>query len=200
VKVLHTERLTLRPFTAEDLDDLVKLDSDTEVMRFINGGAPTSREEVEREVLPHFLAYADGASGYGFWAAEERSTGAFVGWFHLRAHAGEGKPDEPELGYRLRRSAWGRGIATEGSRALINLAFSELGASRVYAETMSVNSASRRVMEKAGLRFVRLFHADWPVRIPGDEEGDVEYAITRQEWMRDRAAVSGSRTRPGRAP
>jgi RimJ/RimL family protein N-acetyltransferase len=186
VKVLQTERLTLRPFVADDLDDLVELDSDPDVMHFINGGVATPPDEVEREVLPHFLAYADGASGYGFWAAEERATGAFLGWFHLRPHLGEGKPDEPELGYRLRRPAWGRGYASEGSRALVDLAFTDLGASRVYAETMAVNLASRRVMEKAGLRFVRLFHADWPVRIPGDEEGDVEYALTRDEWVRDR--------------
>lgn len=110
-------------------------------------------------------------------------------WFHLRPPA-KGKPDEPELGYRLRRSAWGRGYASEGSLALVDLAFTDLGASRVYAETMAVNRASRRVMEKTGLRFVRLFHADWPVRIPGDEEGDVEYAITREEWTRDRSGVS----------
>ncbi|MEO7125325.1 MAG: GNAT family protein, partial [Nakamurella sp.] len=52
--------------------------------------------------------------------------------------------------------------------------------------TMAVNTASRRVMEKAGLRFVRTFDADWPVRIPGDEHGDVEYALTRQEWEKTR--------------
>lgn len=92
-------------------------------------------------------------------------------------------PDEPELGYRLRKGAWGKGYATEGSRALIDKAFTELGATRVFAETMVVNTASRRVMEKAGLRLVRTFHADWPVRIPGDEHGDVEYAIPREEWQ-----------------
>jgi RimJ/RimL family protein N-acetyltransferase len=82
---------------------------------------------------------------------------------------------------------WGQGYATEGSRALIDKAFAELGVERVYASTMAVNVASRRVMEKAGLRFVRTFHADWPVRIPGDEEGDVEYAIDKAEWMGRRA-------------
>ena len=61
-------------------------------------------------------------------------------------------------------------------------AFRDLGATRVYAEAMAVHGASRRVMEKAGLRLVRTFHATWPVRIPGDEHGDVEYAITRAEW------------------
>ena len=87
-----------------------------------------------------------------------------------------------ELGYRLHRSAWGKGYATEGSRALVDLAFRELGADLVIADTMAVNTASRRVMEKSGLRYVRTFHADWPVSIPGDEHGDVEYAITRDEW------------------
>jgi len=79
--------------------------------------------------------------------------------------------------------AWGKGYATEGSRALVDKAFGELGATRVWAGAMAVNAASRRVMEKAGLRFVRLFHADWPCKIPGDEHGDVEYAITREEWL-----------------
>ncbi|HVM17337.1 MAG TPA: GNAT family protein, partial [Gaiellaceae bacterium] len=70
-----------------------------------------------------------------------------------------------------------------GSRALVEKAFAELGVERVYATTMVVNEASRRVMEKAGLRFVRVFHADWPVRIEGDEHGDVEYALGRPEWQ-----------------
>jgi RimJ/RimL family protein N-acetyltransferase len=47
---------------------------------------------------------------------------------------------------------------------------------------MAVNGASRRVMEKAGLRYVRTFHQPWPDRIEGDEQGDVEYALTREEW------------------
>src|SRR4029450_3018730 len=102
-------------------------------------------------------------------------------WFHLRPPEGAG-PDEPELGYRLRRSAWGKGYATQGSRALIRAAFTELGARRVYAETMVVNRGSRRVMEKAGLRLVRTFHRPWPDPIEGDEHGEVEYALTRAEW------------------
>jgi RimJ/RimL family protein N-acetyltransferase len=56
---------------------------------------------------------------------------------------------------------------------------------------MAINTASRRVMEKAGLRFVRAYHAEWPVRIPGDEHGDVEYALDRDEWEQDRAGPGG---------
>lgn len=180
---LETDRLTLRQFTSNDVDHLVELDADPEVMRFINGGRATPREEVADRVLPTFLRYHERTDGYGFWAAEHRADAHFLGWFHLRPEPDGGAPDEPELGYRLRREAWGLGYATEGSRALIAKAFTELGARRVWATTMIVNRASQRVMAKAGLRHVRTFFGDWPERVPGDEHGDVEYALTRAEWL-----------------
>ncbi len=178
--LLSTDRLVLRRLTPDDLDALEALDADPLVMRYINGGEATPRAELRDEVLPHWLAlYQRG--DWGFWAAVDRHSQRFLGWFHLRPGQGA-PPDEPELGYRLVRDAWGRGLATEGSRALIDRAFTELGASRVYATTLAVNAASRRVMEKAGMRFVRHFHGEWPVAIPGDEHGDVEYEITRADW------------------
>ena len=180
---IETDRLTLRRFTEADVDDLVDLDADPEVMHFITGGKPTPRETIENEILPHFIDYYRRFDGYGFWPAIEKSTGKFIGWFHLRPPAGR-PADEPELGYRLRRSAWGQGYAAEGSRALVDKAFRDLGARRVFAETMAVHHASRSVMEKAGLHYVRTFHQEWPERIPGDEHGDVEYALTREEWER----------------
>ena len=191
---LETERLVLRRFTLDDVDNLVELDSDPEVMHFITGGRATPREEIENDLLPWFLHYYEGGDRYGFWAAIEKSTGTFLGWFHFRP--GDGHPsDEPELGYRLRRSAWGRGYATEGSRALIRKGFTELGVRRVVASTMVVNTASRRVMEKSGLTLVRTFHQEWPDRIPGDEHGDVEYALTRADWERQEA--TGHERKPG---
>lgn len=185
---LESERLILRRFTLDDVDALVELDSDPAVMRFITGGVPTSREEIATDYLPAFLAYYQRGDRWGFWAATEKASGTFLGWFHLRPHEGD-PDDEPELGYRLIASAWGQGYATEGSAALIGKAFAELGARRVYAQTMAVHTASRRVMEKAGLRFVRAFVADWPVRIDGDEHGDVEYALTLQQWESDHTVV-----------
>jgi RimJ/RimL family protein N-acetyltransferase len=181
--LLETERLRLRAFTMDDVDLLTELDSDPAVMHFITGGRATPRAEIETEYLPGWLDYYERYPSYGFWAAIEIATEEFVGWFHLRP-SDESTPDHPELGYRLRVASWGLGYATEGSRALVDLAFRELGAERVFAETMTVNTASRRVMEKAGLRFVRTFHQEWPDRIPGDEHGDVEYALTRAEWER----------------
>jgi RimJ/RimL family protein N-acetyltransferase len=179
--LLETDRLSLRRFTPDDVENLVELDSDPEVMHYINGGRATPREKIEREELPAFLRYDECDDGYGFWAVVEKSSGEFIGWFHLRPRV-DGSADEPELGYRLRRAAWGKGYATEGSRALVERAFAVLGARRVWAETMAVNAASRRVMEKAGLRHIRTFHQEWPDEIEGSAEGDVEYALTRAEW------------------
>jgi RimJ/RimL family protein N-acetyltransferase len=179
--LLETERLVLRQFTVDDVENLVELDSDPDVMHFITGGRPTPRCEIETDVLPGFLDYYERFDGFGFWAAIERSSGRFVGWFHFRP-AKAAQPDEVELGYRLHRSVWGKGYATEGSRALIHKGFAELGVRRVVAFTMVVHVASRRVMEKAGLRLVRTFHQPWPDYIEGEEEGDVEYALLRSEW------------------
>ena len=89
--------------------------------------------------------------------------------------------DEAELGYRLWKSAWGKGYGTEGSRALINKGFTQLGVQRVFAQTMAVNVASRRVMEKAGLTLVRIFHQSWPDPIDGAEHGEVEYGLHKAD-------------------
>lgn len=177
---LETERLILRRLTAADVEHLFALDNDPAVMRFINGGKPTPRQVIETEILPRVLGFYDRGDGYGIWAAIETSTGEFIGWFSLRAD--EGDLEKVELGYRLRQTAWGKGYATEGSRALIDKGFAELGAQRIFATTMTVNAASRRVMEKVGFAYVRTFHLSWSEPIEGTEQGDVEYALTRAAW------------------
>jgi RimJ/RimL family protein N-acetyltransferase len=193
---LETRRLVLRRFTMADVDNLVSLDADPGVMHFVTGGIPTARDEIENELLPGFLDYYAQFEGYGFWAAIEKATGEFLGWFHFRPRE-EAGPDEAELGYRLRRSAWGKGYATEGSRALISKGFTDFGVQRVVAETMVVHVASRRVMEKAGLTLVRTFHQPWPYPIEGDELGDVEYALDRADWERRQQASQVGRAGAG---
>ena len=169
IEPFATDRLCLRPITLADVDEIVALDADPEVMRYINGGKPTPRDEAERIV----------ARSVGHrWMAFERDSDTFVGWFGLRRSAGRDR----ELGYRLRRAAWGSGHATEGARALVDLAFTHLEASQVWAHTMTVNIASRRVMERCGLRYVRTFFDEWPEPIEGSDEGDVEYVLTRGDW------------------
>jgi len=182
---LETQRLLLRRFSMADADNLVSLDADPDVMRFVNGGIPTSRDEIEHEVLPAFLGYYERYEGHGFWAVIEKATGEFAGWFHFRPGKAAA-PGEVELGYRLREPAWGRGYATEGSRALIRVGFTEFGVRRVTAEAMAVNTASRRVMEKAGLRLVRTFRRPWPDSVHAGQIDAVEYALDKAHWQQDR--------------
>jgi len=183
---LETERLILRRFTQADLDNLVELDSDPDVMHFLTGGKPTSREAIQNEILPGLLRDYGRRAASGRWAAIEKTTAEFLGWFSLRQRANS-SADEVELGYRLRRSAWGQGYATEGSRALVRMAFAELGIQRVFAESMAVNTASRRVMEKAGLKLVRTFHLTWDDPIDGTEHGEVEYELHKVDWEQQQA-------------
>ncbi len=188
-----TERLTLRQFTAADAGDLLALDGDPRVMRFLDPRTKTLAQ-IQAEVLPRLLDCYERCPGFGYWAAHTRDGGGFIGWFGLRPVTPTGAamvhwPGAPpgdtsvvSLGYRLRASAWGRGYATEGARALVRRAFAGLGASQIVATTMAVNTASRRVLEKAGLRYTRTMYLDWPEPLPGNEHGDVEYQLDRSDW------------------
>lgn len=182
---LETERLLLRRFTADDADLLIELDSDPAVMRHLTGGRPTAPEIIRERSLPNILAgYQKWNGDLGLFAAHEKDGGAFLGWFILRP-APQGPLDDVELGYRLRRAAWGNGYATEGSRALLGKAFTELGVRRVWADTMAVNQGSRRIMEKLGMTLVRSFPTPAEIGvIEGAEHGGVVYEITRERWKR----------------
>jgi len=175
---LRTERLRLRRFTGQDVDNLFQLNSDPEVMRFINGGKPTPRQQIRDEIIPFHLGAYQRDSRFGTWVAEAAPTGEFLGWFHFRPGPGEGI----DLGYRLRRAVWNRGYASEGSRALIRKGLTELAVQRGLALTMAVNTASRRVLEKSGLLLVRTFRYEGSDAVEGSEHGEVEYALTKAEW------------------
>lgn len=178
----ETERLRLRPFTRADGEALARLHGDPEVMRYVGDGRPVPREVTVAHTLAGWLAEY-GTGGHGCFAAENSADGQFAGWFSVRPAASRGLEGAgTEVGYRLLPSVWGRGLATEGLRAVVAKAFTELGAERVVATTMTVNTRSRRVLEKAGLKLVRTFFLEWPEYLEGAEHGDVEYALTGQEW------------------
>jgi RimJ/RimL family protein N-acetyltransferase len=178
---LETERLLLRRFTADDADALVALHGDPEVMRYLSGGVPEPRELVVGATLPRILGYYDQYAEFGLWAAIERASGAFLGWFHLRPKD-DANPDTVDLGYRLHRTAWGRGYATEASRALVRKGFANPAIRRITASAIGGNIASRRVMEKVGLTLVRTYRASRPDRFNGVEQEIVEYALDRADW------------------
>jgi RimJ/RimL family protein N-acetyltransferase len=179
--ILQTERLALRQFTEDDADNLYDLNRDPEVMRYLTGGRSTPREVLRDELIPFHLAVYERLDRLGTWAAESSTTGEFLGWFHFRPGP-DADVTNIDLGYRLRRSAWNKGYATEGSRALIDMGFTDLGVKRVYGHTMAVNAASRRVLEKCGLTLVHTTPYDGPDVIEGSEHGEVEYALTKPEW------------------
>lgn len=183
-EVIKTLRFSLRRLRPEDSGDLWALHNDPEVMRWINGGRPTARSLIKDEVLPAMLAYADGRPGIGAWVILKRERDEFLGWVSLRPLTEA--PDTAELGYRLHRSVWGRGVATEAAQAIIEAAFSPGGVQRITANTYEHNTGSIRVMEKLGMSLVRRFRyepenmktaAGEPVELwPGD---DVEFEILK---------------------
>ncbi|MBL9137269.1 MAG: GNAT family N-acetyltransferase [Verrucomicrobiales bacterium] len=177
---ISTDRLLLRKMAATDVDWVWELDQDPEVMRHITGGVPTPREVTEKVHMPRLLQSHSAGSAFGFWAALDRDTGVPLGWFHMRPE--RLPPFEMELGYRLRRDAWGRGLATEGSRKLIDLTLHHWGQLRVAARTLAGNLASRRVMEKCGLVWERDFHypEEWLPGWPEDRRQAVRYLIERR--------------------
>lgn len=186
---LTTDRLELRPLSADEGDLLVELDGDPAVMEHLTGRS-TPPEEVLEVWLPQRTDPAHDALGLGYWSAYE--DGEFVGWFCLTP-SGDG---EAELGYRLRQRAWGRGLASEGAARLLEHGFGTVRLDRVRAETMAVNTRSRAVLERIGLRHVRTDVRAWDDPLPGAELGEVVYELTAAEFERCRGAEVRARARP----
>ena len=183
VILLETDRLRLRHFVPDDLERLVELDSDPEVTRYTSYGEPTPRERYERDILPRWFAFYEPTPLLGYWAAEASGSGEFLGWFHLRPDRYDA--GEQELGYRLKRAAWGRGYATEGGRALLAHGFGPVGARKVSARALARNAVSLQVMRKCGLVYERDFV--WPEDVLAGrseaERAGVKYSITLARWL-----------------
>lgn len=177
--VLHTQHLTLRRCSPGDCADFIALEQDPEVMRFLNGGHPVDRRTVDLD-QPFLMPI--GTEPH-VWTARRTDTDAFVGWFCLWPE----NETLAELGYRLRRAEWGRGLASEGAMALLDLGFRSAGYDRIVATTMAVNHASRHVMEKIGMTHARTVAYDGSDPIPGSEQGEVWYEMTRAQWAATRA-------------
>lgn len=146
--LLETERLVLRRISLADTDIMAELNADPKVMRYIGAGGVLTRAESDARVRRMMKIY-EMYPGFGLWAAEEKPTRQFVGAFALIYIP---KTVEVEVGYRLHQFAWGRGLATEGARALVRYGMFELGLDRVVGLTHLENEASKRVLMKAGLQ------------------------------------------------
>lgn len=176
---LKTQRVLLRQYRDDDFDRLLELNSDPDVMRYLTNGQPGTRRDVESGVEWTLLYQKKYDGRLGVFTAELVESGEFMGWFLLR-------PDKKdldntqvlELGYRLKKKFWGKGYATEVSRALLRKAFEGLGADCVFAQTVAPNLASRRVMEKLGMRFDREFIDEEYVKLGPI----VLYQLPRADW------------------
>lgn len=181
--VLETDRLALRPFAEADAGLLSELDRDPEVMRYVGPQYALPDVAAYRErIRTYFLPYHAKGPDFGFWVADEKATGRFVGWFHLRpaldyrfAREAGFREGEYDTGYRLMRWAWGNGYATEVTRALVNRGFAHPAVEAVVACVLVGNRASCRVLEKCGLGRVEEFP------LPGYEMPAAKYAIARAE-------------------
>lgn len=171
---IPTPRLLLRPCTPADRSDFMALESDPAVMRYLNGGEAIDHATVTSS--PLFLM-PRGTEPH-VWTARLVTGDLFVGWFCLWPD-GDGVA---EIGYRLARHAWGNGLASEGAAALLRWGFETAGYTRIVASAMAVNQGSRRVMEKIGLRYERTEFGTCPEPIPGSDEGDVRYGLSRADW------------------
>ncbi|HYW17039.1 MAG TPA: GNAT family N-acetyltransferase [Allosphingosinicella sp.] len=148
--VLETERLRLRPFRAGDLDSQWASMTDPEVVRFL-GGVAQSREETWRKILGSPGLWA--LLGYGYWVAERRGDGAYlgqIGFADFKRDMSPGIEGIPEMGWIMAREAQGRGYATEAVLAALDWADAALGGGEIVAIISHENGASIRIAEKAG--------------------------------------------------
>jgi [ribosomal protein S5]-alanine N-acetyltransferase len=150
---IFTERLVLRPYQADDLQQLhAVLYSDVDAMRLLGGPRDLAgtRFALERSMTQQDI------TGYSFWPVIERESGLLVGEAGLFPLS----PDGPDvaLGYAFGARWWGRGYATEAARAVVAEAFGELGMQRLVAITREANLGSRHVLEKLGFRMEGVRH------------------------------------------
>lgn len=175
-----TERLAFRVWQDRHRAPLAALNADAEVMRYFPALVSAAQTQASIDAWRGQFE----SRGWSNWAVELRDTGEFIGFIGLSV-PGRPLPFSPcvEIGWRLKRAAWGQGYATEGARACLQLGFEQLALQEIVSFTTLANQPSRRVMERIGLTNC---HADF--EHSGVPEGHPQrrhclYRITRDEWM-----------------
>jgi RimJ/RimL family protein N-acetyltransferase len=145
---LSTDRLLLRRWQPSDLAPFAALNADPEVMAHF----PATLRRAESDALVDRIEASFAELAYGLWALEVRSSGAFVGFTGLALQTFPA-PFNPavEVGWRLARSAWGHGYASEAARAALAFGFDRAGLEEIVSMTAATNVRSQRVMERVGM-------------------------------------------------
>lgn len=159
-EILTTERLLIRQFGPDDWPEVFAMNSSAAVMHSIASGRIRPLEE-EKASFARILANYQKGDGLGVWAVLLREGSQFIGAGSMTALEDTG---EIQLGYRFKEQYWGQGYATEVAKALVDYGFRQLGLTRIVATANLTNEASKRVLEKTGLRWEkRAYFYDWDV-------------------------------------
>jgi ribosomal-protein-alanine N-acetyltransferase len=141
---LTTGRLALRAFRDDDREPFAALNADPAVMEFF----PARLTRAESDAFVDRILARWATDGHGLWAVERLEDGAFLGFTGL---ARLDWLDQPEVGWRFARSAWGHGYATEAADASLAWGFATLGLAEIVSVTTVANLRSRAVMERIGM-------------------------------------------------
>jgi RimJ/RimL family protein N-acetyltransferase len=177
---LTTERLLLRQWKDSDREPFAALNADPAVMEHF----PAALTRAESDTMVDRVSAAIEDRGFGFWAAEVRETGQFIGFIGLSVPS-FGAPFGPcvEIGWRLAKDAWGNGYATEGARGSLAYGFGPAGLDEVVSFTATTNKPSQRVMERIGMTHDEAGDFDHPRLADGHPlQRHVLYRITRAQW------------------
>src|SRR5947207_15044024 len=178
---LTTVRLKLRQWCASDRRPFASVTSDP----VLRQGLPRCLTRAESDEFAQRVRSELAQRGWGLWAVEVREQGQFIGFVGLSEPSFEAHfTPSTEIGWRLARSSWGRGYATEAARACRDFAFRNLGLSEVVAFTVPANARSRAVMERLGMRHDAAGDFDHP-RLPAGHalQRHVLYRLRREDWQ-----------------
>ena len=156
---VETERLIMREIGGEDVQGIFELDSDPEVHRYLGNKPIKSMDEAKSIIRYIRKQYKE--NGIGRWAVINKATNEFMGWSGLK-HETMVRKDMPyyDLGYRLKKKFWGRGIATETSVESLKYGFQTMKLTEIFAGAHVDNIGSNKVLQKVGLQFVEIFEYD----------------------------------------
>ncbi len=178
---LHTERLLLRPWAPADREPFAALNADPEVARYLIG--PMSR--ADSDALADRIEAGFQANGFGLWAIEITATGEFVGFTGLSRPRFEAHfTPAVEVGWRLARTAWGHGYATEAARAALEYGFGPAGLDEIVSFTTKTNARSRAVMNRLGMTRDPADDFDHPMLVEDHPlRPHVLYRLARARWL-----------------
>lgn len=151
---IETSRLILRDWKDSDLEPFRRLNADEQVMKYF----PKTLNEKETNELYEVITSEFLEVGFGFYAVESKDNNEFIGFigFHRATFDADFTPCI-EIGWRLKKEAWGHGYATEGAKACLEYGFSTLGFKEIYSFTADINAPSKNVMNKIGMSFIKMF-------------------------------------------